>query len=75
MIVRVTITTEILDDGTRVRTRHTQASEQLVVTDLFVTRSAHRLAEQNADNTRLALQQQFGESDPKWLPRNGEDPS
>lgn len=74
MIVRVSTTTEIIDDGVRVRTSVTQASEQLIKDELFVTRAAHRLAEMNADNTRLALQPQFGEADPKWLPQDGEDP-
>lgn len=64
--VRVTTITEVLDHRGEVITAHTQRNTETAGNPAFVTRQAHRLSEQNADETRVALQGKYGEVEEAW---------
>lgn len=70
--VKVTLITEVIDIGYGTQQQasvfHTEVVEEAVGNPLFITRDAHRMAEQCADNTRAVMGPRTGEIDPKWRP-------
>lgn len=67
--VKVTTTTEVILTNGDVLASVTMTACENGGNPLFVTRMAHRSAEQAADDTRAMLGSIYGEVDPKWRER------